>query len=174
MTLLATVMLLALGGCNAAPSPTPATVTPAADFTEFYADENITGEVAAPTAVVAGKRVGDGDAVGDGDGDAVGDTGDAVGVLALQLRLHNHGDREVALTESTRCTVLRWTIIDARGNPVQTMPNRRCAQQLATRTLRPAQTIARIYELPLPTGRGRHTVRFSFWNYPGEHAFEAR
>jgi len=100
-------------------------------------------------------------------------TGDGA-VLQLQLRLRNRGDRAVELTESTRCTVLRWTILDARGNPVQTMPNRRCAQQLATHALPPAQTIVRAYQIPLPAARGSYTVRFRFWGYPGEHAFEVR
>jgi len=165
MTVLLSTMLLALGGCGAAPSPTPATVA-AVEFTEFYADANIIGEVAATTVV--GKRVGDGNDVGDGGGDAGA-------VLALQLRLRNHGDRPLALTESTRCTVLRWSIADAQGDTVQTMPNRRCAQQLATHTLPPAQTITRAYQIPLPVrSPGRYTVRFSFWGYPGEHVFEMR
>lgn len=127
-------------------------ITPYTVLTEFYADENVTGEVAT--------------AVGRGTGDGA--------VLQLQLRLHNHGDIEMELTESTRCTILRWTIIDARGNPVQTMPNRTCAQQLATRTLLSAQTIERAYQIPLPVGPGRYTVRFSFWGYPGKHAFKVR
>jgi len=133
--------------------------------TEFYADANITGEVAATTVV--GKRVGDGNDVGDGGGDAGA-------VLPLQLRLRNHGDRPLALTESTRCTVLRWSIADAQGDTVQTMPNRRCAQQLATHALPPAQTIARAYQIPVPADRGNYIVRFRFWGYPGEHAFEVR
>jgi len=169
-------MALTLGGCGAGPTSALSPASPApVEFTEFYADATVTGEAAAPTVVVVSKRVGDGD---DGDGDEVGDGGGDAGnvaaVLPLQLRLHNRGARTVELTESTRCTVLRWTILDARGDTVQTMPNRPCAQQLATHTLPPAQTIVRVYELPLPVRRGSYTVRFTFWRYPGEHAFEMR
>jgi len=71
--------------------------------------------------------------------------------LQLQLRLHNRGKRALELSEPTRCTVLRWTIIDTRGNPVQAMPNRPCAQQLATRILSPAQTIHRTDQIPIST-----------------------
>lgn len=71
--------------------------------------------------------------------------------------------------------MLRWSILDAQGDTVQAMPNRPCAQQLATRALPPAQTITRAYQIPLTVrGPGRHILRFSFWNYPGEHAFEIR
>jgi len=84
------------------------------------------------------------------------------------------GGGALELTESTRCTVLRWSIVDARGKTLQAMPNRPCAQQLAAHKLPPAQTIERAYEIPLTAGRGSYTLRFSFWGYPGKHAFEVR
>lgn len=147
MRALAAGVLLALGGCGAASTSTPA---PAA-FTVFYADENITGEVSAPAVVAAGDAA-----------------------LPLRLRLQNLGDRALELSESTRCTVLRWSIVDAHGDTAQAMPNRPCAQQLAARALPPAHAIERVYEIPLTAGRGRYTVRFSFWGYAGRHAFEVR
>lgn len=147
----AVVMLFALGGCGAAPSPTPATVAPADGFAEFYADENVTGEVAV-TVVTAG------------DG----------GALSIRLRLRNHGGRPLELTESTRCQVLRWSILDAQGDTVQAMPNRPCAQQLATHALPPAHAIERVYQIPLTVRPGSYTLRFTFWNLPGARAFEVR
>jgi len=144
--------LLTLGGCGAGASSMapPATPPAAAEFTEFYADETVTGEASAPAVVTTGET------------------------MQLRLRLRNHSGRALQLTESTRCTVLRWAIIDAQGDTVQTMPNRPCAQQLATRALPPAQTIERAYQIPITVSRGRYILRFSFWNYVGEHAFEVR
>jgi len=154
MALAAAVLTTALGGCGAvvqAPAPPPS----AAGFTEFYADAAVTGEVSAPTVLAAGDAA-------------------ATLQLQLQLRLHNHGHRAMELTESTRCTVLRWSIADAQGNPLETMPNRPCPRQLATNTLPPAQTIERTYQIPVTPRRGRYILKFSFWGYPGEHAFEVR
>lgn len=152
----AAAMLLALaglGGCGAAPT---STVTPAAAaFTMFYADAKVTGEISAP---------------------AVAPTGDEAAELPLRLRLRNRSDNALELSESTRCTVLRWSIVDAQGKTREAMPNRPCAQQLAAHKLPPAQTIQRAYEIQLTARyrRGRYTLRFRFWGYPGEHAFEVR
>lgn len=152
--LAATVLATALGGCGAvvqAPAPPPS----AAGFTEFYADATVTGEVSAPAVLAAGD-------------------GTATLQLPLRLRLHNHGHRAMELTESTRCTVLRWSIADAQGNPLEAMPNRPCPRQLATNTLPPTQTTARAYQIPITLRRGSYILKFSFWGYPGEHAFEVR
>ena len=148
----AAVLLAVLGGCGAARTPPPA----AAGFTEFYADSSVVGEVSAPAALASGET----------------------GMLALRLRLHNRSGRALELSESTRCTVLRWSVADTRGQTLEAPPNKPCARQVAARTLPPAHTIERIYEVPLTaplyrTGN-RYILRFSFWGYPGRHAFEMR
>lgn len=147
----AAVLLAGLGGCGAAQTPPPA-----AGFTEFYADASVVGEVSAPAKLAAGES----------------------GALALHLRLHNRSGRALELSESTRCTVLRWSIADARGKTLEAPPNQSCPRQVASRTLPPARTIERVYEVPLTaplyrTGN-RYILHFSFWGYPGRHLFEMR
>jgi len=150
--LAAAVLLAMLGGCGAAQTPPPA----AAGFTRFCADSSVVGEVSAPAALAAGLS----------------------GALALHLRLPNRSGRALPLSESTRCTVLRWSIKDTRGKTLQAPPNEPCARQVASRTLPPAHTLERIYRVPIEaplyrTG-GRYLLRFSFWGYPGRHAFQVR
>ena len=149
------VVLAMLSGCSAAQAPVTA------GFTEFYADSSVVGEVSAPAVAVAA-------------------TGGASGVrtLALQLRLHNRSRRALELSESTRCTVLRWSVINAQGITLETPPNKPCAQQVASRMLPPAQALARAFDVQLTARRyrpgARYTLRFSFWGYRGRHAFEVR
>ena len=143
-------VLVALSGCSTAQSPATA------EFTEFYADSSVTGEVSAPAVLAA----------------------DGALTLPLQLRLHNHSRRALRLSESTRCTVLRWSVADAQGNTLETPPNQLCAQQVAFRRLPPEQTLAQAFNVQLTTHHyrpdKRYILRFSFWGYSGRHVFEVR
>ena len=147
------VVLAILSGCSAAQAPVTS------GFTEFYADSSVAGEVSAP---------------------AVAEAEGASGMLTLplKLRLHNRSRRTLELSESTRCTVLRWSVVDAQGTTLETPPNKLCAQQVASRMLPPAQALMRTFDVQLTVRRyrpgARYTLRFSFWGYRGRRSFEVR